>query len=69
MTKSQMLARIAQTAKLSKTAAEMAGNVVDKMNDDDGAALGIAILTVSTNITDALNNIALILCETLPKEE
>lgn len=69
MTKAQMYERIRQSATISRASVKEAVDIISSTGDDRAVALGAALFTIGSGIADALNNIAIILCETLPKEE
>lgn len=69
MTKAQYIKRIEMAAKIQRDNVVRAIDRASEMNDYNSAAIAEAVLVVGSGVMDALNNIALIMCEMLPKEE
>lgn len=65
MTKAQMFARISATVKINIENMATAAESIMKMDDCDAKSLAFTISTVGSGIIDVLNNIAIILCETM----
>lgn len=69
MTKAQMLKRINLSAKGAQANMQQALECASKMNDYNRAVMAETVIATGSAIADTLNNIAIILCEMLPKEE
>ena len=68
MTKAQMIGRLKEVAELQNRNAKQAIEHINQLEDPEVQVLAEAVLTVGMSITDALNNITLLLCESLTKE-
>lgn len=68
MTKEQLLKRIKNSVETYVDKLDKMGCHSSKMLNYDSVMLVEAISVSACGIVDALNNIAIILCETLPKE-
>lgn len=69
MTQEQLLEMIKHTADSYSQQLERFAKHLDKMQDYNTAVVVEAVTISGCGIVDALNNIAIILCEMLPKEE
>ena len=69
MAQKQLLERIQHTADSYTQQLGRVAKHLDKMQDYNAAVVVEAVTTSGCGIVDALNNIALVLCEMLPKEE
>lgn len=68
MTQEQMLKRIKNSAEIYVDKMDKMAVHANKIQNYDSVVLVEAISVSGSGIVDALNNIAIILCETLPKE-
>jgi len=69
MTKTQLLARIERVVELQNENMEMAVEQINQLEGLEIQVLAKTVLAVGTSIIDALNNITLLLLETLRKED